>query len=382
MADPRPRLLLVTRNFPPLWGGMERLNWQMAAELMKFDDVRLVAPAGAERSAPDGLPVREVPLRPLGRFLAHACWAACAEALRWRPRLVLAGSGLTAPIAWLAARLSGACAAVYLHGLDVAVGHPVYRALWLPALRRMQVVVANSHATALLAEAAGIGAGRIRVVHPGVEMPAFDSGARQRFRKAHGLSEQARVLLSVGRLTQRKGLQEFVREVLPAVVEAEPATVLVVVGDAPTDSLHARVQSPRDIEAQARGAGLEGRVLFIGKRFGAELADAYFGADLHVFPVRELAGDPEGFGMVAVEAAAHGLWTVAYATGGVVDAVGQDRSGDLVAPGDAAGFASAVVDALRRQAGFDAVREFARGFAWENFGCTLLRALQVEGDPR
>ena len=30
IANGKPRLLLITRNFPPLWGGMERLNWHMA----------------------------------------------------------------------------------------------------------------------------------------------------------------------------------------------------------------------------------------------------------------------------------------------------------------------------------------------------------------
>ncbi len=375
MVDPRSRLLLVTRNFPPLWGGMERLNFHMAIELGRRNTLHLVGPAGASVTAPAGMRVREAPLRPLWRFLVVACWAACAEASRWRPQLVLAGSGLTAPLVWLAARLSGARAGAYLHGLDVAVKHPLYRALWLPALRHMDVVVANSHATARLAEAAGIPSQRLRVVHPGVEIPAFDASARGRFRKAHGLSGQARVLLSVGRLTQRKGLQEFVREVLPAVIAAEPAAVLVVVGDAPADSLYARAQSREDIDAEARSVGLADKVLFLGKRFSSELDDAYFGADVHVFPVREVNGDPEGFGMVAVEAAAHGLWTVAYATGGVSDAVGPGCSGDLVPPGDGQAFAAAVVRALRRQPDPANLREFARRFAWEQFGQTLAQAL-------
>ena len=35
MPERRPRILLVTRNLPPLVGGMERLNWHMAEELAK-----------------------------------------------------------------------------------------------------------------------------------------------------------------------------------------------------------------------------------------------------------------------------------------------------------------------------------------------------------
>src|SRR3546814_16851853 len=55
----------------------------------------------------------------------------------------------------------------------------------------------------------------------------------------------------------------------------------------------------------------------------ALLSVVYKAASAHIFPVREIPGDPEGFGMVAVEAAAHGVPTIAFATGGIVDAVAE-----------------------------------------------------------
>lgn len=36
-----PRILLVTRNLPPLVGGMERLNWHMADELSKQTKLKI-----------------------------------------------------------------------------------------------------------------------------------------------------------------------------------------------------------------------------------------------------------------------------------------------------------------------------------------------------
>ncbi|MHB8309125.1 glycosyltransferase family 4 protein [Metallibacterium sp.] len=375
IATGKPRLLLITRNFPPLWGGMERLNWHIADELAREYEVTVVGPAGAAAHAPVGVRVIEVPLRPLWRFLLLASWRAL-RAARWsRPTVVLAGSGLTAPLAWLAARFSGARAAAYVHGLDLTVPHPAYRALWRPALRRMHCVIANSRATATQAQAIGIAPERIHIVHPGVDMPAHDSTARARFRATHDLGEHAPVLLSVGRLTMRKGLREFVSQVLPRIAAQRPDVQLVVVGDAPADALYAQAQSPASIQAAADAAGVGTQVHFLGTRFGAELADAYAGADLHVFPVRELRNDPEGFGMVAVEAAAHGLPTVAYATGGVVDAVGDGISGRLVAAGDGAGFARATLQSLDEPLDPAAVRAFAAHFAWLQFGKHLLQSL-------
>jgi len=152
--------------------------------------------------------------------------------------------------------------------------------------------------------------------------------------------------------------------------------VLVIVGDAPRQALYAQVQTPESILAAAREAGVAQHVRLLGRIDEQALHDAYFGADLHVFPVRDLPGDPEGFGMVAVEAAAHGLPTVAYATGGVVDAVREGQSGRLIPPGDAAGFAQAVLAMLASPLAPEGCRTFAQGFAWDEFGHKLMGELQ------
>lgn len=382
-----PRILLVTRNLPPLVGGMERLNWHMAEELAKHADVRVIGPAGSAAMAPTGVPMDEVPLRPLWKFLLHVQWRAWRVARAWKPNMVLAGSGLTAPAAWFAARMSGARTAVYVHGLDLAVRHPVYRALWWPALRRMDRVIANSRATAALAQSVGVQPDRIGIVPPGVDLPvepaatdavrgmAADS-ATSDFRERHQLGHRP-LLLSVGRLSTRKGLREFVTLALPDIVEAHPDALLLVVGDAPMNALHAQAQTPESIRLAAERAGVARHLRFLGTITDyQQLGAVYRAADVHVFPVRELAGDPEGFGMVAVEAAAHGLPTVAFATGGVVDAVAEGRSGLLVPPGDYPAFVSAVQDALaKREALRTPCEAFAVRFAWPAFGTGVREAL-------
>lgn len=374
------RIELITRNLPPLVGGMERLNWHIAAQLAHHAMVHVVGPEGSAAQAPPQVSLSEVPLRPLWRFLLASAYQGAAVARSVRPDIVLAGSGLTAPAALLAARAVGARACAYLHGLDAAVQHPIYRALWHPALRQMDGVIANSSATAELARSLGVSHDKIRMVHPGVQLPtaAQPESAIAAFRQLHGLG-QARLLLSVGRLTTRKGLREFVQQALPAIVQAAPDVLLAVVGDAPADSLHATVQTRASIEAAAQAAGVGAHVRFLGViTEAAALACAYESASVHVFPVRQLAGDPEGFGMVAIEAAAHGLPSAAFATGGVVDAVQDGHSGLLVAPGDYAGLARAALQLLQQglavwQPGCQA---WADEFAWPRFGERLLRALQ------
>ena len=116
---------------------------------------------------------------------------------------------------------------------------------------------------------------------------------------------------------------------------------------------------------------MQDHLRFLGSASDADLSEAYQAADVLVFPVRDLAGDVEGFGMVAVEAAAHGLPTVAYATGGVVDAVAEGESGTLLAPGDEAGFAAATLRLLAQPMPPGRVRGFAERFAWSQFGAAM-----------
>jgi phosphatidylinositol alpha-1,6-mannosyltransferase len=365
------RVLLVTRNLPPLVGGMEKLNLHIALELRKQFEVVVVGPAGCAAYLP-GLVAREVPHRPLWRFLPRALME-CMRIARWlRPGWIVAGSGLTAPLAFLAARTCGARAVVYVHGLDLVVRHPVYRMLWHPVLRQMDVCLANSRNTAQLAVSIGVPNERVFVLHPGVDMPPPENRAAVlQFRERFGLGTR-KILLSVGRLTARKGLLEFVAKALPVVTGAHPDVILVIVGNEAPDAIAGagRGIAARIVE-QARRHGLEHNVRLLGQCDENTLAAAYHAAAAFIFPTLDLGGDVEGFGLVALEAASYGVPTIAFSVGGVPDAVEPGRSGYLYRPGDYDGLADGVIRVLttpRDAASVHDCRSFAAAFSWSRFG--------------
>ncbi|GBE48555.1 GDP-mannose-dependent alpha-(1-6)-phosphatidylinositol monomannoside mannosyltransferase [bacterium BMS3Bbin12] len=376
-----PAALVVTRNLPPLIGGMERLVWHIVDALRADYRVHVIGPAGCGLQVPPKVTATGIPARPLWWFLARTQWATIRRALQLHPGLVFAGSGLTAPFAWLAARLAGAHCVVYLHGLDIEADHPLYRLLWRPFLRRCDRVFVNSRFSRGLAVKIGIDPARITILPPGVEPPDLtDAETRRRdFRAEHQLDD-APLMLYVGRITARKGLSVFVRGILPAVLSHIPNAKLVVIGDEPTQALKHRSGEKRRVFGSLQENRLGNRVLFLDHVGDSELSAAYFAADLLLFPVQDLPGDHEGFGMVAIEAAAHGLPTVAFAAGGVPDAVADGRSGRLIAPGDNRAFTEAVIDCLRRD---DAekrlaarrARQFAEDFSWTHFNDRFRAAL-------
>ena len=87
--------------------------------------------------------------------------------------------------------------------------------------------------------------------------------------------------------------------------------------------------------------------------------------------------------MVAIEAAAHGLPTVAFATGGIVDAVAEGQSGRLIAPGDYLSLAQAALQMLADGPGAWQTRTsaFAAQFAWPVLGQKLWHMLAKGTNP-
>ncbi len=373
------KVLFVSRNFPPLTGGMERLNQRAFMALRSSFSVAVCGPQGAGEFLPEGTICRELPLVPLYRFLIACQWEAIKLARRFEPHVIYSGSGLTAPATLMASRISGAPAVCFLHGLDIVADHFLYRNLFLPAIRRIDRILVNSHHTASLAESAGVEAKRIEIIHPGVELPDWLDRpmARQRFRKRYGLGDRP-VLLAAGRLTQRKGLPEFIRHALPAIRDKLPNVQLLVVGSEPTNALKHNGGVRADIVAAIAETGMELNVSLLGLIDDASLSDAYFAADAMVFPVLDLPGDVEGFGMVAVEAAAHGLPTVAFAVGGVADSVANGESGWLIPSGEYARMIQCILDLLKlngERVWADNCRRHAERFTWRIFGQKLTGAV-------
>ena len=130
----------------------------------------------------------------------------------------------------------------------------------------------------------------------------------------------------VGRVSAEKGW--------PALVELAarlPQLRLRVLGDGPDLAA---------LREAVRARGLEQRVTLVGAVSSARVAEELATADVLVLPSVH-----EELGSVLLEAMAAGVPAVAYAVGGVPEAIEHERTGLLVEPGDVGALAAAVARA-------------------------------------
>ena len=366
---------LVSRNFPPLSGGMERLVHELYRGLIENHEVRLFGPAGCEEYIEPGSAAWSTTITPTPLFLLMSfCKGLYARMTRGSSDVIIGGSGLVGPVVVLLAKLSGAKSMLLLHGLDIIADSRAYQWFFVPFLRRADIAVCNSKNTARLAVEHGIRQERIVIVNPGVDLhgkPLSKESAKQTLDVA-----DSKVLLSVGRLMPRKGLAEFIEHCFVDLCAEDQSWHLLVAGGEPTQALNKPGESVlARIEATIAKHDLRDRVQLLGHAGDDDLRTLYSAADVFVFPLIETRGDVEGFGMVAIEAATQGTPTVAFDCGGVSDAVSAGVSGALVPAGDYAAFSAAV----RRVAGQDlqqSSQEFARQFSWENYSEQIEQQLQ------
>lgn len=177
-------------------------------------------------------------------------------------------------------------------------------------------------------ERAGVRPERIFVRHSSVATAPRAAVSEARKLKARlGVSEDERVILSVGRLSREKGHVDLVRA-LVRLAEFHPALRFkaVIVGDGP---------ERERVEAEAASSGLGERLVFAGH--ADDVRPFYAAADVLALPSHS-----EGSPLVLLEAMAAGVPVVATNVGGVPEVATDGETALLVAVRDTQAFAAAL----------------------------------------
>jgi phosphatidylinositol alpha-1,6-mannosyltransferase len=366
----RPRLLIVTPDFPPAPGGIQVVAHRLAVGIEAFA-TEVVAPdsPGAERfDAAGDLRVHRVRgggwLRGGRNVLLNA--AALRRALGFRPDVTLSIHLVVSPAAAAIRRATGARTVQYFHAEEIA-SKPALAAF---AAREADASIAVSAYTASLVAATGAQPRHVSVISNGTDIPA----------DATPQSADRPTILTIARIEERyKGHDVMVRA-LALTLANVPDAQWVVIGEG---SLRPA------IEQLARSYGVEGSISFLGAVSDEERNAWLRRADLLAMPSRLPAGPfaGEGFGIVYLEAGAYGKPVVAGNVGGALDAVIDGETGILVDPLDPLAVADAITrllcdKQLAARLG-SAGRARAQQFAWPRVAQRVERLLlaQLEQPP-
>ena len=250
------------------------------------------------------------------------------------------------PVAWLATRLNPrACYYLVAHGIEV----------WRPfnlaeriALRGAEKIFCVSEFTRReLLKNCPLPDGRAVVLFNALD-PRFE------IRGGLPLVQCPPTILVVTRLNysdRYKGVQDIIAA-MPAVRAAIPGATLRIVGRG--DDLP-RLQSLRHQH------GLGAAVEFFGYLDDRRLATEFNACRLFALPSKK-----EGFGLVFLEAMAHGRPCLGARAGGVPEVI-TDDTGVLIEYGDVPAIATACIAALKREWNEAAILDRARHFSYSQF---------------
>ena len=182
------------------------------------------------------------------------------------------------------------------------------------------------------------------------------------------------IVLTVGRLHPRKGQLLTLQALQMLAPEVRARLEYWIVGS----------QSKGSYERQLRATAAEKpdlTVRFLGNLPDEELSNVYDSADIFAMTSINHRNSIEGFGLVYLEAAAHGLPVVGHDVGGVSEAVSDGTTGLLVPPHRPAQLAAAFEklifdDELRQRLGA-AGREWAGRNCWKESAEALFSAAEL-----
>jgi len=177
---------------------------------------------------------------------------------------------------------------------------------------------------------AGVPAERVMCVPSAVDTECYRPGCDEAwFRSEFALAKGETAIGMIAQLIGRKG-HEVLFDALPTVLGHHPRARVLLFGQGPMDA---------ELQTSVRARGLEDAVIFAGYR--NDMARVMPCLDLVVHPAWM-----EGLGVSLLEAAACGVPIVATRAGGIPEIVKDGVNGRLIAPGDSAALASAIIDLL------------------------------------
>jgi len=346
------KILYLTRNYPPAKGGMEKINFLISLNLKKFTDLKLIFWSKSKKWFPF--------------FLFYFLIKSSYILLKEKIDIIHLGDGFLSPLGLILKKAFHVPITVTVHGLDVTWGFWFYQVLIPRCLAGLDRIICVSACTREECSRRRIPEEKIVIIPNGIDASEFYLD-RDKKELRRILSEELRIglqdkkiLLSVGRLVERKGLGWFVSEVFPQILRLKKDVLYLIVGEG-------RLRDK--LQKNIKKNDLIGKVFLLGEVSPRILKLLYNASDLFIMPNIPVEGDMEGFGLVTLEASSTALPVIASKLEGIKDAVEDGKNGFLIEPYNIQGFIDVIITLLEDDRRREKVGRDAQKYTLENYSC-------------
>ena len=307
------KILFITRKYPPSKGGMETVAYNLYTHISKLTEVELISWGKSNKWLPIVLPY----------FLIKSFKILLTKKIE----VVYLQDGLLAPLG-LILKIFRKPVVITIHGLDITYRNKIYQFLVPRCIKYLDKIICVSNATKEECIKRGIPPEKLTVIPNGISDISdivYESTitSKQKVFNQLNIPDNKKILLSVGRLVERKGFHWFVENAIPKLLEVRDDFVYVIVGDGPYREKIEKIVDKKNLRKY---------VMPLGKVDDEMLNSLYNIADIFVMPNIPVKGDMEGFGIVILEATVRGVPVVASNLEGIKDAVINGKTGVLVEP--------------------------------------------------
>ena len=339
-------ILFISRTYPPIVGGIEKQNFEIATALSRICQVDVIANTRSKWF--------------LLLFLPYATLKALISARKYD--VVLLGDGVLGVTGYLLKLVTGKPVACIIHGLDLTYKNTIYQKLWVNIfIRHMDKLIAVGHETIHQGVSRGIPKSNFVFVPNGVASADPDEiFTRHELETLIGKEIKGHILLTIGRLVKRKGIVWFINNVVSTLDEN---IVYIIAGTGKEES---------NILSAIQNNHLHDRVFFIGEVSDKEKQLLFSTTDIFIQPNIKVAGDMEGFGLVVLEAAASGRVVIASRLEGLTDSIQHGQNGFLVTSGNAEEYRKKIESVLGNPQHKDAFGQQARVYVKSNYSWSLI----------
>jgi len=342
-------LLCITRKYPPQVGGMENFSYNL---LNGFDEEQV-----------------DKKIIALGKKQFHLVWFLpyCLLYVMLNAHkydIVFIGDGVLCSLRFFGKLFArNTVFVISVLGLDITFKNPVYQLYLKLFYKDFDDYICISKETEKALKARGIKSST--VITPGVDTKKFKNNYRDisSFRKKYGLDRDSLIMITVGRLVKRKGVQWFLQNVMPKLKDKN--IVYLVVGSGDDSQLIKETKEKYQLN----------KVQLLGRVSDEELKALYTNADIFVMPNIRINNDMEGFGIVALEASLSKSIVIASGIEGIKDAIIDGKNGYLLKSQNEEEYIAKILDIYQNRTEYNIyAEEFCRftkdNYSWEKI-CEL-----------